>query len=224
MQVLEKDLTAEERYAYMWISSGIVISSIRDGLCLLPFEYIIVNRDKWAGIILSEFAGVSRSLSSPRRVNPFDYADLENALFELMTQIPKPELLHKRKRDLAYINSKTTLRWARHFLTDLKRARKDYSQYQYVSHGLGDKLKVIALRKNFSKLHSFQVLEAYKNSRNRALLFDNEGTLTTLLKQTEIDKSKGPSDKILHSLDDLCQDERNTVFILTGRERRIVEN
>ena len=73
-------------------------------------------------------------------------------------------------------------------------------------------------------LRAEDILEAYKTSRSRVFFFDNEGTLSNLCKQTEIDKTGGPSEKILHCLDDLCKDERNTVFIITGRTRSIVES
>ena len=71
LEVVEQDLTNEERYAYMRISFGLIISSIKDGLCLQPFEYLIIKKDMPQGIILSEFTGVSTALNSPRKVNPF---------------------------------------------------------------------------------------------------------------------------------------------------------
>jgi trehalose-6-phosphate synthase len=72
LEIIEKDLTNEERYAYMAISSGLVISSIKDGLCLQPFEYLIIKKDKQCGVVLSEFTGVSTALNSPIKVNPFN--------------------------------------------------------------------------------------------------------------------------------------------------------
>ena len=94
----------------------------------------------------------------------------------------------------------------------------------FMFHGLGDKLKLIALSKNFRKLNKRKVLEAYVNANNRILFFDNEGTLSNFMKQTEIDKKVGPSRRILKALEGLCADEKNTIYVITGRPKAIVEN
>ena len=71
IEIIEKELTNEERYAYISVSSALVISSIKDGLCLLPFEYLVIKQNRPCGIILSEFTGVSTALNSPIKINPF---------------------------------------------------------------------------------------------------------------------------------------------------------
>ena len=223
IEIVIDNITRSLRYGYMTIARGVLNSSIREGLYIIPFEFIFINKERPAEIILSEFAGVSRALSSPKRVNPFDLTQLEGEIHCILDKSPNNQNIGKRRRDYNYILSNTTLKWAHSFLSDLKRAHKDTKHYQYVTHGLGDKLKLIALSKKFKMLRTDEILEAYTNSRSRVFFFDNEGTLSNLCKQKEIDKSVGPSEKILHCLDDLCKDERNTVFIITGRTRKIVE-
>lgn len=60
------------RFAYMMHAQCLVNTSLRDGLSLVPLEFIATKDTLPARIILSEFAGVSRALSSPLRVNPYD--------------------------------------------------------------------------------------------------------------------------------------------------------
>ena len=223
VEIVTEGITRSLRYAYMAIAKGVINSSIREGLYLIPFEFIFINKDRPADIILSEFAGVSRALSSPKRVNPFDLTQLEGEI-HLLIKPGNLQNLSKRRRDYNYILSNTTLKWAQSSLTDLIRAKKDTKHFQYVTHGLGDKLKLIALNKKFKLLKSDEIAEAYRLSRSRIFFFDNEGTLSNLCKQIEIDKSVGPSDKILNCLQDLCQDERNTVYIVTGRTRKVLES
>lgn len=223
IEIIEADMSPDVRYAYMAISMGVVVSTIRDGLCLIPFEYLAINQEREAHIVVSEFAGVSRALSSPTRINPFDLNEIESAIYLMCTQPPNPASIPKRSRDVKFVKTHTTLTWAKYFLSDLKRASKDTRNYQYVTHGLGDKLKLIALSKKFTKLTPQHVLKAFKDARNRVLFFDNEGTLANYIKQAEIHKSLGPSDKILNCLDELSRDERNTVFVLTGRDRSILD-
>lgn len=224
VEIITENITRSLRYAYMTIAKGVINSSIREGLYLIPFEFLFINKERPADIILSEFAGVSRALSSPKRVNPFDLTQLEGEIHYLMDRSPNLQNLSKKKRDYNYILNNTTLKWAQSSLSDLKKARKDTKHFQYVTHGIGDKLKLIALSKKFKMLSAQEVFEAYKTSRSRAFFFDNEGTLSNLCKQKEIDRSVGPSEKILQCLDDLCKDEKNTVFVITGRTKSIVES
>ncbi|OMJ88878.1 hypothetical protein SteCoe_9082 [Stentor coeruleus] len=224
VEIVNDEVSRPMRYAYMTIAKGVINSSIREGLYLIPFEFIFINKERLADIILSEFAGVSRALSSPKRVNPFDLTQLEGEIHTLIDKAPNHQNLSRKKRDYQYILSNTTLKWAQSSLSDLKRAHKDTKHYQYVTHGLGDKLKLIALSKKFKILKAEDLLEAYRVARSRIFFFDNEGTLSNLCKQTEIDKTVGPSEKILHCLDDLCKDDRNIVYIITGRTRKVVDS
>ena len=84
VEVIIKELTLQERYAYMKISSGLLVSTICEGLSLLPFEFLLLNEADSYGIVLSEFAGASRALSSPIIVNPFDTSALESAILKLL--------------------------------------------------------------------------------------------------------------------------------------------
>jgi trehalose 6-phosphate synthase/phosphatase len=128
------------------------------------------------------------------------------------------------QRDLDYIYVRTAYDWVQRFLTDLKRAHKDTKNLLYMFHGLGDSLKLIALKNDFEKLSKARVLDAYNNSSNRVFFFDNEGTLSNFMKQTEIDKKVGPSNRILKALFQLCDEENNTVYVITGRTKDVVHN
>jgi len=72
--------------AYLSIANSVVIATLRDGLNLVPFELLATVENKKVPIILSEFAGVSRALNSPVRVNPYSLDSLEaamvNAIFD----------------------------------------------------------------------------------------------------------------------------------------------
>lgn len=137
--------------------------------------------------------------------------------------------VNKRKRDLDFVENQTSSKWAFDYLSYLKRTQKNvtYTQndeYQYVTHGMGDGLKLIALKQKFNKMSSDEVLAAYKRTRNRVFLLDNEGTLTNYIRKNKMDSSFEPSPHILHDLEELCRDERNTIFIIAGRNRMLLES
>lgn len=216
IEIIHKNISHEERFAYMENSAGLIVSTIKDGMNLLPFEFLFLNQFKNSGIVLSEFAGCSRTLSSPYKVNPLDTNSFEVAILELITHLPDKKKLAK---DLAYIKSKTTSYWVQDFVSQIKASKKKTHKFQYVSIGMNDTLRMMAIPKNFTKLDEFEVFCAYKNSKNRVLIFDVEGTLLNFFKENE---ASMPSHKILTALEDLCSDFKNTVMTITGRERAVL--
>ena len=65
-----------ERCALWSISIILIITSLRDGLCLQPLEFISVkhklNKFSKSSLILSEFFGCSTNLEGAYIVNPYD--------------------------------------------------------------------------------------------------------------------------------------------------------
>lgn len=79
---------------------------------------------------------------------------------------------------------------------------------------------------NFKELNRKNILEDYDKARKRLILLDYEGTLPSTTNQNSDYQSKGtpPSSKILSILDNLTKDKRNTIYIVTGREGRMVSD
>jgi trehalose 6-phosphate synthase/phosphatase len=78
---------------------------------------------------------------------------------------------------------------------------------------------------NFKELEKNKIISDYDKSRRRLILLDYEGTLPTSSNQVISEcESKGlmPNAKILNTLDYLTKDKRNTIFIVTGREAKLV--
>ena len=220
IQLIEKDLTTAERLAYFQASSALIITSIRDGLNVCPFEYVAVKGAAKGTVILSDFAGVSLALCSPIRVNPFDIHALKEALFNVIMNNSFQPLL--RQKDLKFVTTHTILHWTEGFLSDIKKARKQEKRFQYVVHGCGDRVKLVALRKRLTYLIGEDLLEDYKKSRCRAFFFDSEGTLSGFLKAPDpIQTAKYAKNLLI--LDELSKDERNNIFIVSGRERNLLQ-
>jgi trehalose-6-phosphate synthase len=139
------------RYAYHAVAHTLMVMSIRDGLCLEPFDYITVQKDRPGNMIVSEFAGISRELSSVKRVNPFDITDVCNKLDQVLLE-ERRAISEKQEVDREFIANNTAEKYARHFLSDLKRSKKDTTNFQYIPIGFSDKVKLLGLRKNFKKL------------------------------------------------------------------------
>ena len=71
----EGPVSFEKRLALTCMSNTLFITSLRDGFCLLPFEYIILKKVMNlppGTMVMSEFAGCSTALSGLIRVNPYN--------------------------------------------------------------------------------------------------------------------------------------------------------
>jgi trehalose 6-phosphate synthase/phosphatase len=79
---------------------------------------------------------------------------------------------------------------------------------------------------NFKELNRKHIIEDYNKARRRLILLDYEGTLPscTLLNSEYNSKGSYPSKKVLSILEDLTKDKRNTIFIVTGREEKLVSD
>lgn len=66
-----------------------------------------------------------------------------------------------------------------------------------------------------------QVISAYRAARKRLLLFDYDGTLVALAPMPH--KAK-PSPQILACLGSLAKDPKNTIVVISGRDRFTLEN
>ena len=64
LQFLSVSLTVEEIVALYCMADVLVITPIRDGMNVRPFEYVVCRQafGKPATVVLSEFAGCARSL------------------------------------------------------------------------------------------------------------------------------------------------------------------
>jgi trehalose 6-phosphate synthase/phosphatase len=79
----------------------------------------------------------------------------------------------------------------------------------------------------FKELNRKNIIEDYEKSKKRLILLDYEGTLpssTTSVNQEYYSKGSEPNSKILTLLDNLTKDKRNTIFIVTGREAKLVSD
>jgi len=74
---------------------------------------------------------------------------------------------------------------------------------------------------NTPPLDSNAVVEKYKAASKRLLLFDYDGTLTPIVKDPS---AALPSPALIESLQTLCADPQNVVYIISGRDGEFLES
>ncbi|RAL47822.1 hypothetical protein DM860_011407 [Cuscuta australis] len=226
--LIDQPLKFFERVAYYVVAECCLVTAVRDGMNLMPYEYVISrqgneNLEKLFGLdppaakksmlVLSEFIGCSPSLSGAIRVNPWNIDAVADAMDTALV-MSEPEKQLRHDKHYKYVSTHDVAYWARSFLTDLERACKDHARRRCWGIGFGLKFRVVALDPNFRKLAMDYIVSAYKRTTTRAILLDYDGTL---MPPNAIDKK--PSAKTLEILNILCRDENNMVFIVSSKTR-----
>lgn len=223
-------VSTQEKAAYYAISECCVVNAVRDGMNLVPYKYTVCRqgisaldkalgnvddseRPKQSVIVVSEFIGCSPSLSGAIRVNPWNIDDVSEAM-NLAITMPEAEKHLRHEKHYKYISSHDVAYWARSFDQDLERACREHYLKRFWKVGLGLGFRVVALDPTFKKLSVDNMVSAYRNTENRLILLDYDGTM---LPQASIDKT--PSNEVISVLNCLCSDPRNMVFIVSGRDK-----
>lgn len=76
---MHKSVSFDELISLYAISDACVVSSTRDGMNLVSFEYIATQQNRKGVLILSEFAGAAQSLNGSILVNPWNTEELSGA-------------------------------------------------------------------------------------------------------------------------------------------------
>ena len=126
--------------------------------------------------------------------------------------------------------SNTTSTWAGRLLDDLKCIHKESNYFHAVRVGFGMRMQVQYMDAGFDALDKSQVVRAYRAAHSRAIFLDYGGT--TYSEDDKIDHVKHfnvatglmerppPSRALVAALANLAADKKNTVFIVSGKERK----
>ncbi|RAL50326.1 hypothetical protein DM860_008000 [Cuscuta australis] len=218
---IDQPISLNERVAYYTIAECVAVTAVRDGLNLTPYEYIVCRQGaspdssapKKSMLVVSEFIGCSPSLSGALRVNPWNVEATAEALYAAIS-MADPEKQLRHEKHYKYVSTHDVAYWSRSFFQDLERSCKDHFRQRCWGIGLSFGFRVVALDPNFRKLSVDAISSAYSRAKNRAILLDYDGTV---MPQTTINKV--PSRQIISVISSLCEDAKNTVFLVSGRGR-----
>ncbi|OIW05979.1 hypothetical protein TanjilG_11666 [Lupinus angustifolius] len=223
---IDRSVSIAEKVAYYSMAECVIVTAVRDGMNLTPYEYIAcrqgisgsescsnVSSPKKSMLVISEFIGCSPSLSGAIRVNPWNVEATAEAMNEAISMSEGEKQLRHEKH-YRYVSTHDVAYWSRSFLQDMERACTDLLRKRCWGIGLSFGFRVVALDPNFKKLSIDTMVTAYMRARSRAILLDYDGTV---MPQNSINKS--PSKEVISLLKTLCADPKNVVFIVSGRGR-----
>lgn len=181
------------------------ITSIRDGMNLVALEYIICQdeaikyREDHGVLLLSEFAGASRSLNGSIIINPYDQCLCSKKILSTL-YMDKEEKSIRHQHNFDIVVNNTAQDWCTKFIHDLeKSSNQDYFPVST--------LPIL----NYSILQ-----KSLFDSQKRLFILDYDGTLVNLNRDPLLAL---PSQRLKKILNRLLKNPKNNVIILSGRSK-----
>jgi len=234
----EDKMRLQQRLALLRAADVCMVTSIQDGLNLIPLEFTHAHKDACTeqgsrdgrprGIcIMSEFSSATRVMRGALHINPWKVSEIANAFYQAVN-MNSDERRRRVKTAAEYVTRVTTQRWALAVMIDLKGVHKNADVGRYAGAGLGLGFRLLGMDNKFDSLDTRIVAKAYRTSSSRLILLDYGGTI---LNDENIDQFSryevvkktrdytSPTERLLTALHDLCSDPLNHVFVVSGKER-----
>jgi trehalose 6-phosphate synthase/phosphatase len=220
---MEEKITFDMRMALYTICDALVLTPIRDGLNLIPYEYIVSTPEGKGQLILSEFTGCSRALSSAVRVNPWNSKELRDVIDNVVQKRESrpEEIARKHEADRKYVTLHSSVSWAESFLADLKESSEVVREVVRLGLSTGVGFRTLEFD-GFTMLNTRAVVKAFRESKNRLFLLDYDGTLTTIGSDMQASMAHSwavPATEVMDSLARLASQDNCNVVIVSGRKK-----
>ncbi|MFQ5943210.1 MAG: bifunctional alpha,alpha-trehalose-phosphate synthase (UDP-forming)/trehalose-phosphatase [Anaerolineales bacterium] len=181
-----------------------LVTPLRDGMNLVAKEYLAAHPDGSGVLILSETAGAAEELGEALIVNPHDTGEISGALRHAL-MMSESEKVARNSPMLARLRRYDVVRWAEDFLSQLDPDAVPSKQHVQV---------------RLDKAGIELLLQAYRSTKQRLLLLDYDGTMVPFVARPE---DAAPDEELMDLLKRLAEDEKNTLVIISGRDRETLQ-
>jgi trehalose 6-phosphate synthase/phosphatase len=181
-----------------------LVTPMRDGMNLIAKEYLATKRDRKGVLILSEMAGASKVLGEAIIVNPNNKEEISAAIRTAL-QISEEERIRRNDVMRKRLKRYNVERWAHDFIDVILRTKQKQSEM---------------VSKNLSPAILGKMVENCRSSRKRLFLLDYDGTLVQFVSEPS---KASPDREILNTLKKITANPKNTVIIVSGRDRQTLE-
>ncbi|KZV68196.1 glycosyltransferase family 20 protein [Peniophora sp. CONT] len=117
---MHKSLPFDELCALYAVSDVCLVTSTRDGMNLVSYEYIACQQERQGAMILSEFAGAAQSLNGSIVVNPWDSQQVADAIHEAVTK-PAEVRAEDHAKLYKYVCKYSAAFWGTSFVKEMLR-------------------------------------------------------------------------------------------------------
>lgn len=134
---MHRSVDFNELMALYAVSDVCVVTSTRDGMNLVSYEYIACQQERHGQLILSEFAGAAQSLNGSIIVNPWNMEELSEA-FALSLNLSEEKKLQNHNLLFKYVMKFTTKYWGKNIVDEMEHiAQERDKQKTEVRHSVG---------------------------------------------------------------------------------------
>jgi len=182
-----------------------LVTPMRDGMNLISKEYIATKVDGRGVLILSERAGAASELGEAIIVNPDNREETVRAIKEALT-MPEEEQIERNRTMQERLKRYNVTRWAQEFIDRLEHTKE-----------LQRALQVHRITPQVRK----RIIGDYSKATRRLLLLDYDGTLVPFAGKPS---RAQPDPELRKLLGGLTSDRRNEVVIISGRDRKTLDN
>ncbi|ARN56708.1 bifunctional alpha,alpha-trehalose-phosphate synthase (UDP-forming)/trehalose-phosphatase [Sedimentisphaera salicampi] len=202
-----RSLPFEELSEFYYRGDVGLITPLRDGMNLVAKEFIAAqkNKEHQAVLILSEMAGAASELSESIVINPHHKDQIVEAI-KTALDMPQEERAKRNKMMQGRISRYTVGRWATEFIVSLKEIKKEQGRLR---------------TKYFTRQHQQKAVQEYNKAEKRLIMLDYDGTLAPF---SRLPEDAMPCKDIIETLKGLCANEKNTVVVISGRDKDTLSN
>jgi trehalose 6-phosphate synthase/phosphatase len=177
-----------------------LVTPLRDGMNLIAKEFVASKIDGRGVLILSEMTGAASELGEALIINANDKAAIVRAIKEAL-EMPLAEQKERNELMQDRLKRYNVERWSSDFLAALSEIKKMQTELSV---------------KRLSETARKDLIINYRKSKKRLLLLDYDGTLVEF---ADTPKKAGPDEEILTLLKILSGDHKNTIVIISGRDK-----
>ncbi|XP_038998490.1 alpha,alpha-trehalose-phosphate synthase [UDP-forming] 1-like isoform X2 [Hibiscus syriacus] len=211
---LDRSLDFPALCALYAVTDVALVTSLRDGMNLVSYEFVACQDAKKGVLILSEFAGAAQSLGAGAiLVNPWNITEVAASISQALNMSAE-EREKRHQHNFHHVTSHTAQEWAETFVSELNDTVVEA------------KLRTI---KKPPELPQNDAVDRYLQSSNRLLILGLNATLT---EPVDTPGSRGDQfkemDLKLHPelkepLTALCNDPKTTIVVLSGSKRDVLD-
>nr|XP_028944955.1 alpha,alpha-trehalose-phosphate synthase [UDP-forming] 1-like isoform X2 [Malus domestica] len=116
---LDRSLDFHALCALYAVTDIALVTSLRDGMNLVSYEFVACQDAKRGVLILSEFAGAAQSLGAGAiLVNPWNITEVANSIAQALN-MPSEEREKRHKHNFLHVTTHTAQEWAETFVSEL---------------------------------------------------------------------------------------------------------
>ncbi|KAK3025493.1 hypothetical protein RJ639_041574 [Escallonia herrerae] len=212
---LDRSLNFDALCALYAVTDVALVTSLRDGMNLVSYEFVACQDSKRGVLILSEFAGAAQSLGAGAiLVNPWNITEVALAIGQALNMTAE-EREKRHRHNYLHVTTHTAQEWAETFVSELNDTVVEAQQ---------------RIREVPPLLPVKDAIEHYLQSTNRLLILGFNATLTEPLDTPgrrggdqirEMELKLHP--EIKEPLTALCNDPMTTIVVLSGSDRTVLD-